>query len=553
MMCSANLTRRAVHRTSGANRQRESLNVTEMDATGAQVARRTPNILLVVSDQERQRDWLPPSVHLAWRERLLAEGLEFTRYYTHSSPCSPSRASLITGRYLPGHGVVDNVIMPEHTELDPAVPTLGSLLRSHGYRSSYIGKWHLSQAVHPDMEAYGFSDWEGNDRHFMGWAGTGVQFDPIIAANAAHWLRTNASTRTGGEVRPWFLTVALVNPHDVMWFPVDQPAYAEAHPHEVARIRSVLEAAAWKEGDPLPLFKDCYDELADDLPANFHDDLHNKPEAHRQWRWDQQHGLWGYIDPSDTKSWLRQLDYYVHLQRLGDESLGTVLGALEEAGAWDDTVIIFTSDHGDMCGSHGLRSKGPFVYEEIMRVPLYVRVPGMTRPSTTSEALATHVDLAATICSLAGVGIGDSKTDSMGNTLQGVDLSPVLADPSASVRDHVLFAQDSAHTDNLNRVRYALRGFFDGKTKYARYYGVGGGKPGTGLWGRDPGHKLFDVDCDFDDQDHEWYDHDCDPHEMVNLAHDHGRRDDLRALFEQLREYERLEMAGPERVCDSRS
>jgi arylsulfatase A-like enzyme len=89
-------------------------------------------------------------------------------YYTHSSPCSPSRASLLTGRYLPGHGVTDNVIMPEHHELDPSVPTVGSLLRDNGYRSSYIGKWHLSQVVHPDMEAYGFSDWDGNDRHFMG-------------------------------------------------------------------------------------------------------------------------------------------------------------------------------------------------------------------------------------------------------------------------------------------------------------------------------------------------------------------------------------------------
>ncbi len=126
----------------------------------AEGVRRRPNILLVVSDQERQRGWLPPSVRLPWRERLIAEGVEFTSHFTHSSPCSPSRASLFTGRYLPGHGVIDNVIMPEHTELDPATPTLGSLLRGAGYRSSYIGKWHLSQSATPDMEAYGFSDWD---------------------------------------------------------------------------------------------------------------------------------------------------------------------------------------------------------------------------------------------------------------------------------------------------------------------------------------------------------------------------------------------------------
>ncbi len=496
------------------------------------------NILLVVTDQERQRGWLPDGVDLPWRERLIGEGLEFTRYYTHSSPCSPSRASLFTGRYLPGHGVVDNVIQPEHTELDPHIPTIGSILRGAGYRSSYIGKWHLSQSAFPDMDAYGFSDWEGNDRHFMGWAGTGVAFDPIIASNAAHWLKANA--RPASTNRPWFLTVAMVNPHDVMWFPIDQPGYAEAHPDEVEAARGLLTMAAWKEDEPLPVYTGDYEEIFEALPANFDDDLHTKPEAHRQWRYDQQHGIWGNIDPKDKAAWLRHLDYYVELHRQADLSLGTVLQALEDSGAWDDTVVVFTSDHGDMCGSHGLRSKGPFVYDEIMRVPLYIRVPEVTTAGTKTDALATHVDLAATVCALAGV--DPKETNGVGTGVQGVDLQPVLDRPDATVRDHVLFAQDSAQTQRLNGVRYALRGFFDGETKYARYYGIGGGKPSTGLWGADPGNKLFDVDSDFDDQDHEWYDHGSDPLELVNLAQDRGRRAELRRQFDRLRTYEREEL-----------
>jgi arylsulfatase A-like enzyme len=231
------------------------------------------------------------------------------------------------------------------------------------------------------------------------------------------------------------------------------------------------------------------------------------------------------------------------LHRLADESLGTVLGALYDSGAWNDTVVIFTSDHGDMCGSHGLRSKGPFVYDEIMRVPLYVRVPGVTAAGSSTSALATHVDLAATICALAGADVGAAgRGPGGGSTVQGVDLTPVLSNPDVSVRDHVLFAQDSAQTEHLNGVRYALRGFFDGTTKYARYYGVGGGKPSTGLWGKDPGRKLFDVDASFDDQDHEWYDHDADPHELVNLANDPARAKELRAQFERLRAYEDTEL-----------
>jgi arylsulfatase len=268
--------------------------------------------------------------------------------------------------------------------------------------------------------------------------------------------------------------------------------------------------------------------VCDTLPANFDDDLHTKPEAHRQWRWDQQHGMWGYIDPDDKAAWLRHLDYYVKLHQLADQSLGTVLQALDDSGAADETIVLFTSDHGDMAGSHGLRSKGPFVYDEIMRVPLYVRAPGMTTAGAKTEALATHVDLASTVCALSG---GEAPT------MKGVDLSPVFTDPSASVRDHVLFAMDSAHTTNIQKTRYAVRGFFDGRYKYARYYGVGGGFPNDVL---EPGLdiKLYPVDAAFDDQDHELYDHDDDPHELVNLAMDRGRRQEVRERFNQLLDLE---------------
>jgi arylsulfatase A-like enzyme len=488
------------------------------------------NILLVVSDQERQRSWLPASVSLPWRERLLREGLEFTNYWTHSSPCSPSRATMMTGRYVPQHGVNDNVIMPQHRELDPALPTIGHVLRAAGWRSSYIGKWHLSHAVSPDMEAYGYSDWEGNDRHFMGWAGTGAHFDPVIADNAAQWLRANG----GRNGAPWFLTVALVNPHDVMWYPIDQPWYHDAHPDEVAMVRSFLEASRWMEDETLPVYTDEYDEVCDELPANFDDDLHSKPDAHRQWRHDQQHGLWGYVDPGDKRAWLRMLDYYVALHRRADDSLGRVLTALDDSGAADDTIVLFTSDHGEMCGSHGLRSKGPFVYDEIMRVPLYVRAPGVTTPGSQTAALGSHVDLAPTICALAGV--------TPPPEWRGADLSPVVRDPAHSGRDYVLFAHDTAHTRGVNQTRYALRGIFDGRYKYARYYGVGGGLPNNGDL-RNPGHKLYDVDSDFDDQDHELYDLHEDPLELVNLAHDRGRRTELRERFDQLRAIEATEFA----------
>jgi arylsulfatase A-like enzyme len=464
----------------------------------------------------------------------MAGGLELTNYWTHSSPCSPSRASIVTGRYLPAHGVVDNVILPWHTELDPAIPTIGRILaEGAGYRSSYIGKWHLSFGPHPKMEAYGYADWSGDDRHFMGWAGTGVHFDPIIADNAAHWLRANSAAG------PWFLTVALVNPHDVMWFPIDQPAYQARNVEAVEVARGFLSAARWKDSDPLPAYERGYPEVFDELPANFADDLSTKPAAHLAWSDSQQHGVWGYIDPVDTSSWLRQLDYYAELHRLADESLGTVLSALAESPAGDETAVIFTSDHGDMCGSHGLRSKGPFVYSEIMNVPCYLKVPGVTSPGTVSGALASHVDLAPTICGLAGI---DPATVA---GLAGVDLSPVLVDPAASVRDHVLFAMDSAHTAHVRDTRYALRGYFDGQVKYARYYGIGGGKPNDEFSAAArQSRKRFDVDARFEQQEHEMYDLREDPAELVNLAADPARNRQVRDRFASLLAYEAAELGA---------
>jgi arylsulfatase len=182
-----------------------------------------------------------------------------------------------------------------------------------------------------------------------------------------------------------------------------------------------------------------------------------------------------------------------------------------------------------MCGSHGLRSKGPFAYNEIMNVPLYVRAPGRTTAGAATESLSSHVDLTRTICALAGVEPDDS--------VRGIDLTPVFADPSATPRDHVLLAQDSAHTRRVQQTRYAYRGVFDGRYKYVRYYGVGGGFPSDVLDSR-PTAKLFDVDADFDDQDHELYDLQEDPHELVNLAVDPARRADVRRRFADLRALE---------------
>ncbi len=486
-----------------------------------------PNILLIVSDQERQRDWLPEGFELPARQRLIDEGLEFTNYYTHTSPCSPSRATLFTGDYMAGHGVTENSIGPDNTQLSKDAATLGWLLRDRGYYTAYKGKWHLESTATPDMEAYGFSDWEGNDMSFWGLAGSGTEFDEPIARSAAEWIRAHAE-----DTQPWFLSVGLVNPHDIMWFPVDQPWYWERDPEYVARARERLLGRDWGRDDNLPGFPFELDEWFTELPANFDDDLHTKPEVHRRWMEVMtRRSSPGVMDRDDPAIWLRQLDYYAKLHELNDRCVGMVLSAIDNVGGWDDTIVIFTSDHGDQCGSHQLRSKGPWNYQETMRIPLYIRAPGITSPGSTSDVLACHVDLARTIAEFGGVDANEVPT------MAGESLLPVFDDPSATVRDHVLFAQEWAWYPGVEQCRYASSGIFDGRFKYCRYYGIGGSHDTSGnRVGAE--EMLFGRNADFEDHDHELYDLQEDPHELVNLAVDRSHRGEVRSRFAELRALE---------------
>jgi arylsulfatase A-like enzyme len=176
-----------------------------------------------------------------------------------------------------------------------------------------------------------------------------------------------------------------------------------------------------------------------------------------------------------------------------------------------------------------------------MRVPCYVKPaagsPAATSAGRRSDSLSSHVDLARTICGFAGADPDPG--------MQGVDLGPVVADPATEVRDHVLFAHATAHTKNIRATRWAIRGVFDGRHKYARYYGVGGGLPNDEFTGV-PTPMLFGPDAAFEDQEHEWYDQQEDPHELVNLAMDNGRRAELRRRFDDLLALEEKELLASE-------
>ncbi|NEX92232.1 sulfatase-like hydrolase/transferase [Caulobacter sp. 17J65-9] len=394
---------------------------------------RRPNVLLIVCDQLRHWHDLPAELGLRAHEALLERGLGFSNFHAHTTPCSPARSIMYFGRHTQHTRVTANFgAPPSFPELAEGMPSVGHLLRAQGYYTAYKGKWHLSHmradpglvyGPYPGTEAalepYGFSDYNADgDPHGATW--TGYRYDGEIASNAVQWLGTKGRDLSGRQ--PWFLAVNFVNPHDVM--------YVSTGPgQEAGRLQRNLMS-------PLstPPAGGVYDDVWDvPLPESWRrDDLRDKPWATKAFA-EMCDWVYGPIDRRDEAAWRAYQSYYFNCVRDVDSHVLTVLQALQRLGLDDETVVIFTADHGEMAGAHGLRQKGPLIYKENVRLPFIVRHPDAKGGGQTT-ALGGHVDLVPTLLGLAGV-TPEAAREAY-PWLKGVDLAPALASPDGrSARD----------------------------------------------------------------------------------------------------------------------
>ena len=391
---------------------------------------RRPNILVILVDQMRFPQWLgasalgpalPPNL-----QRLRAGAVSFARHYTVSNDCSPSRAALVTGLYTHQTGCM----ITGGSTLDPGFPTWGTMLREHGYNTRWLGKWHLTHhdnrwtasSGEQALERYGFAG--GVYPSPDGAPGQGARIDPRIAAEFESWFRAEG----GGP--PWCTTVSFVNPHDIAWWYVwsnrvrserDSPRTARSLPPNFETPQDLIERAKPR----------LQRSLQDTAAASF--------------------GPVPFTGPGAEARWLGLLDLYTKLQREVDGHIGRVLAALEskpEVAA--NTVVIFTSDHGEYGASHGLRGKGAAAYEEGIRVPLIVKDPRavLTRsPEQVRTQLTSSVDVAPLLLTIA-TGGQQWRNDRHYSQIAGrADLARILAEPEAPGRDHVLHATDEVVTE----------------------------------------------------------------------------------------------------------
>jgi arylsulfatase A-like enzyme len=392
--------------------------------------RKRPNILVILVDQLRYPQWFSAaraSVELPPNMRRLRHGaVSFARHYTVSNDCSPARAALLTGLYTHQTGCM----ITGGSTLDPGFPTWGTMLREHGYRTRWYGKWHLTHHDQrwsaatggPALERYGFAG--GTFPSPDGAPGQGWRVDPQIANQFADWFAHEG----GGE--PWCTTVSFVNPHDIAWWYL----WSNRVPAE-RTARSTVRR----------------------LPPNFETPEllieRAKPRLQRSLQ-DTAAASFGAVPFSGAEAvptWLRFLDLYAKLQREVDDHVGRIVRTLHsrpEVAA--NTVIVFTSDHGEYGASHGLRGKGASAYEEGIRVPLLVKDPRgvlTSAPEQLRTQLSSSVDIAPLLLTIA-TGSNEWRREAHYSHLAGrLDLAGILADPAAQGRPYVLHATDEIVTE----------------------------------------------------------------------------------------------------------
>ncbi|MBN7438713.1 sulfatase-like hydrolase/transferase [Mycobacteroides abscessus subsp. abscessus] len=337
--------------------------------------RSKPNVLVVLVDEMRFPVWFPLQERLDALlpniARIRKNAVSFERHYTAANVCTAARSALVTGLYSHQTGCQ----LVSRSTLSPKFPTWGSMLRERGYQCYWYGKWHLghiSDTKPQALQAYGFDG--GTFPSPDGAPGDGLAYDGRIADQFVNWFHDNA------DKAPWCTTVSLVNPHDIMFWP------------------------KWQSPQPIPKF------LAT-LPGNFETPSQMRQRAKPRAQLNQidamqrSSGVMPYSGRDMATQWVQYLDLYLWLQQQVDAQIGKLLDALATRPEIDaNTVVVFTADHGEYGGSHGMRAKGSGLYEENIRIPLYIRDPRRVLtpdPGNTRSQLTSSVDVAPLILTIA--------------------------------------------------------------------------------------------------------------------------------------------------------
>ncbi|NKB66794.1 MAG: sulfatase-like hydrolase/transferase [Candidatus Latescibacteria bacterium] len=440
------------------------------------MSKKRPNILFVFSDQQRYSAMGANgnnAVRTPMLDAMAAEGMVCDTCISNHPLCSPYRALLLTGQYGWRNGVIDNEYRPRR-----AIPTLPGLLRQGGYETAHIGTFHLGRGPYPEVDRYGID--------YLAALHDGPGF-----FDRSYWENETGPTTYEGWApqTETGLTIKFVEQH---------LAKRAADPFAVF--------LSWRPPHwPYPQYPEefgGYDPAAMDLPGN--------------------------VPPQMADFARREMaDYYGCCTGL-DAQMGRLLAALDELGVADDTIVCYTSDHGDHLSSHGygkpfdnwmhhsMRASKATPYEESCHVPFIVRWPGVTPANSRSDAFLGAIDLVPSLLGACGLEIPAC--------MQGRDLSPVWRggqvppDP-----EHAPGGSESAYLMNM------AHGWPDRSGWVGRWRGVRTQRYTYARWyHNERGPWLFDRETD--------------PLEMTNLAELNEARPVVEEMEERLHRW--MEASG---------
>ncbi len=426
---------------------------------------KAPNILLITSDQQH---WNTigkhfPEIKTPNLDRLADQGMLFRRAYCSNPTCTPSRASILTGQYASRHGA-----WSLGTKLPESVLTVSDCFDAAGYDTALIGKAHFQPLLEtpefPSLESYprlrDLDFWRNFSEHFYGFRHVELARNHgdecHVGQHYALWMEEKGLTdwRNYFQNR-WgeFSFGATANPpKEYRW---NLPE--EFHPNAwIAERTNARMDAAKEKKQPFFLWASFFDPHPPYLAPSPWDTLYDPanitvPQAHpgefehappliRETQKPDadfsayqetpfyNHGLHGHLH--DRSKLAKEIAVYYGMVTLLDKYVGQILDHLESIGEAENTLVVFTSDHGHYYGHHGLIAKGPFHYDDGIRVPFLARWPGVMPAGVETDALMSLVDLPVTFLKAAGLQVPP--------IMQGVDQTPVFCGKKEAVRDHVL-------------------------------------------------------------------------------------------------------------------
>lgn len=465
-----------------------------------------PNILFICTDQQRGdslgctgADWaVTPNL-----DRLAREGALFRNCYVQNPVCSPSRASLFTGKYPSNHGLYANgVPLPANQKM------FTRTLADAGYDCGMIGKQHLApcdtwateprrddgyrvfewahgpnhralendyhrwlRTAQPEIYAEVFPDKGANENtEFSNRARTGTPIDHVPKeAHYSHWVAERAIDFIGSDRNdaPFFLMANFFDPHHSFGAPQE--------------------------------FRDLIDADAIPAPITKPGELDEKPQPHLDYSVKSYGGTApGFQDYTNVEIKEIRAQYWAMISLI-DYEVGRILDSLHDAGLSENTLVIFTSDHGEMLGNHQQLLKGPQLYDDLTRVPLIFRWPERVAAESVMDDLVQWIDLPATLL--------DAATCAPARGVQGKSLLPRLEGKDCTRRQWALTEfRDSGFPTDPPLMTTMLR---DGDWKLI-------------LWHGRPASRLT--------RDGELYNLRVDPDELCNLFHSSDQKDQVRRM-----------------------